>query len=157
MQKGFTLIEVLVVLSVLITLIGLTTISLLNANRQTSLSTSIDSFVTDLKQQQLKAMVGDTEGRTQADSYGVYFGTDSYTLFHGAYSSSDPTNFTVALGGNIQFSAVLFPSSQIIFLKGSGEVSNYASSSSTLVIRDIVNNRQKTITVNRYGVVTDIN
>lgn len=157
LQKGFTIVEVLVVISILIVLIGLSTINLLNAKHQSSLSTSVDTFITDLKQQQLKAMVGDTEGRSTSDNYGIFFGTNTYKLFHGTFSSSDPTNFNVTLGDSIQFSDVTFPGSQIIFLKGSGEVDNYTSGSSTVTVKDILDNNQRTITVNEYGVITAIN
>jgi type II secretory pathway pseudopilin PulG len=155
--KGFTLIEALIVMSIFIILAGLTTINLLNAKHQSSLSTSIDTFISDIKQQQLKAMIGDTEGRTTSDNYGIYFGATSYTLFHGTYSTSEPTNFSIPLGDNIQFTNVKFPGSEIIFLRGSGEINSYDSNSSTITLKDILNNSEKTITLNRYGVVTNIN
>lgn len=156
-QKGITLIELILVVSITMLLAGYATVNLLNAKRQSSLSTSIDKFIVDLKQQQLKAMLGDTEGRNTSDNYGIQFGATNYTLFHGTYSSGDSTNFNIALGDNIQFSTINFPNSQIIFLKGSGEISNYNNNSNTITIKDIINNSQKTITINIYGVVTTIN
>ena len=156
-MKGFTLVELLVVVSISFVLIGLTTINVLHAKRQSSLTASVDTFIANLKQQQLKAMIGDTEGRSDSDNYGIYFGTNSYTLFHGLYSSGDQTNFTIQLDDNIQFSSITFPGSQIIFSKNSGEVSGFTNGSNTITIKDITNNRQKTITINRYGVITQIN
>lgn len=156
-QKGFTLIEVLIASSILILLIGLTTINLLHARSQSNLTATVDTLTADLKQQQLKAMAGDTEGRTSNDDYGIYFGTNSYTLFHGTYSPSDPSNHTIQLGDNIQISTVLFSNSQILFLKNSGEISNFDPNNNTITLTDTINNRQKTITINRYGVITQIN
>jgi prepilin-type N-terminal cleavage/methylation domain-containing protein len=156
-QTGFTLIELLVVISILTILIGLTTINVLHAHRQSILTASFDTFIADLKQQQLKAMTNDTEGRNTSDNYGIYFGTNTYTLFHGTYSASDPANSVIKLGDNLEFSNITFPGSQILFLKTSGEVSDFTNGSNTITIKDITNNIQKTITINRYGIITDIN
>lgn len=153
-QAGFTIIEALIVMSIFISLIGLSTINLLNAKHKSSLSTSVDTFIADLKQQQIKAMTGDTEGRANSGNYGIFLDAGKYTLFHDAYSATESTNFNIKLGDNIEFSNVTFPSSQIIFLQGSGEVSGYMSGSNTLTIKDIIDNSQKTILLNEYGVVT---
>lgn len=155
-QAGFTIYEVLIVMAIFIILTGLLTINLLNAKHQSSLSTSVDIFISDLKQQQLKAMLGDTEGRSSSDNYGIFFGAGKYTLFHGTYYSTGSANFNINLGDKIEFSNITFPNSQILFLRGSGEIYNYASGSSTVSIKDILDNNQKTITINEYGVVTQI-
>lgn len=154
-QQGITLVELIVVMAIFTTLIGLTTINLLGAKQQASLSTSVDTLITDIKEQQVKAMVGDTEGRGNTDKYGIHFETNTYTLFHGTYTPGDSSNSVISLGDSIQFSTVSFPSSQLIFSKGSGEVSG--SGSNTIVVQDISNGSTKTITINRYGVVTGIN
>lgn len=156
-QAGFTIIEALIVMSIFITLTGLSTINLLNAKHKSSLSTSVDTFIADLKQQQLKAMVGDTEGRAASGNYGIFFGAGTYSFFHDTYSSADPSNFNASLGDSIQFSNITFPGSQIVFLQGSGEIYNYTDGSNTITIKDIVDNNQKTITINEYGVITAIN
>lgn len=157
-EKGFTLIEITTVIGILIILIGLTTINVLHARRQSVLTASVDTFITDLKQQQLKAMVGDTEGRATSDDYGIHFGTNNYTLFHDTYSPTEQTNSTIELGDNIRFSAVTFSNSQIIFFKNSGEVVNFDPNpnSNTITLVDITNNLQKKITINRYGIITKI-
>jgi type II secretory pathway pseudopilin PulG len=157
-QTGITLIELLVVISILIVLTGLTTINVLHARHQSILTASVDTFIADLKQQQLKAMVGDTEGRNDSDNYGIHFGTNTYTLFHGTYSSNDQTNSTIQLGDNIQLSSITFPGSQIIFLKNSGEISGFDQNpnKNTITLVDISNNLQKKITINRYGIITKI-
>lgn len=156
MQKGYTLTEVIIVMSTFILLTGLSTISLLGAKHRSSLSASVDTFIADLKQQQLKAMVGDTEGRAASGNYGIFFGAGTYTLFHDAYSSTDTSNFNASLGDSIQFSDITFPGSQIVFLQGSGNINNYESTMSAITIKDIVDNSQKTITINEYGVITQI-
>ncbi|MBU4098187.1 type II secretion system GspH family protein [Patescibacteria group bacterium] len=156
-NRGYTLIEVIIVMSIFILLTGLTTISLLNAKHKSSLSASVDTFIADLKQQQLKAMLGDTEGRISSGNYGIFFAGGTYTLFHDDYSSTDSANFDLSLGDNIEFSNITFPGSQIIFFQGSGEIGNYTEGSNTIIIKDILDNNQKTLTINEYGVVEQIN
>jgi len=155
-MKGFSLIEYLLVMAIFAILAGLITINLVNTHHRVSLDTSVNTLLADLHEQQLKAMTGDTEGRMTTDPYGIVFGTNSYTLFHGTYSPSASDNFTVSLGQQIQFGTVTFPSSQIIFLKGSGEISGFSNGQNTITVEDTTDSNQKTITINRYGVVTGI-
>jgi len=155
-NRGYTLTEIIIVMSILILLTGLTTISLLNAKHKSSLSASVDTFIADLKQQQLKAMLGDTEGRISSGNYGIFFAGGTYTLFHGVYSPTESTNFDLSLSDNIEFSNITFPGSQIIFLQGSGEIDNYTDGQNTITIKDIIDNNQKTLTINEHGVVTQI-
>src|SRR5688500_3590048 len=93
--RGFTVIELLLGISIFIILLGIVTLNLNTAKTQTSLSATVETLTADLSQQQLKAMIGDTEGRTTSDTYGIHFDTDSYTLFHGTYSVSESTNFSI--------------------------------------------------------------
>lgn len=158
LNKGFTLVEMMVTMIVFATLIGIVTINLLTAKHTSSLTGTIDTLVADMHQQQLRAMVGDARGLSANDSYGIHFETSTYTLFHGTtYSASDSANSVVSLGDTLQFNNVTFSGNQIVFTKGSGEVANYASASSTFVVKDTTSTSQKTISVNRLGVVTGIN
>lgn len=157
-QQGATIIETLVVFAIISFFLSLVTVNVMHINRSTVTTTSVTSIVSDIKQQQTKAMVGDSEGVGTADNYGIYFSTTSYTLFRGAsYNSSDVSNFVVKLETNLQFSPILFPSSQLIFTKGSGEVLGYNSSANSVGIKDITTNGVKTIQINRYGVITSVN
>ncbi len=156
-QKGYTFLEVILVMAVISILLGFITINLLNAHRSTSQSTSITSIASDLRNQQFKAMVGSTDGRTTPDSYGLYITPTSYVLFHGTtYSPSDTSNLTVDTQNGFQLTTTL-PSSLIIFSHGSGEVKNYDANNNTITLTDTTNNTQKTLRINRYGVVTQIN
>lgn len=155
-QNGFSLVELAVVMFIFSFLFIFITVALLNIKQRGSLTTSIDTLITDLKSQQLKAMVGDTEGRATPDTYGIYFGANQYTLFHGAYSPSTPSNFTVSLGDNIQFGAISFPASSVSFAQDSGEVVG-TESLNTITLENSQTNEQKTITINKYGVITAVN
>lgn len=151
-QLGFTFPELIIILSILAVVFGFITINLVNSQHRSSLTGTVDTLISDMKSQQLKAMVGATEGRTSADSYGIYFQTNNYTLFHGTtYSSSDPANFVITLDPLVQFAS--FPAT-VVFSQRSGETGMV----NTITIQDIGNStNQKTIMVNRYGVITQVN
>lgn len=153
LQRGFSLVEITLVMSLLILLVTLATLNLFQFQHSSQLSATVSSFIADYKEQQIKAMVGDTSGSGALSNYGIFFGTNSYTEFQNTFGTA---NFSVSIPGSLQFTTT-FPSSQIIFLKGSGEVSGFTSSKNTITIRDTANNAQQTITVNRYGVVTSVN
>lgn len=157
-RRGFTIEELLIVMGIIAILAGFVTINLFGAKHTASLNTTIDTLISDLKYQQLKAFVGDTEGRSANSPYGMHFEQDQYILFYGnIYSSAEPTNFKVKLGDNIQANNILFPNSEIIFTSGSGEVAGFTDGQDSISIKNMLSNEQKTIKVNRYGVITQIN
>ncbi|MEK7496618.1 MAG: hypothetical protein AAB657_01800, partial [Patescibacteria group bacterium] len=119
--------------------------------QKTSLSTAVQSLITDIKEQQLKAMSGET-------TQGVYFDGDKrkYTVFKGTtYEASNTTNFTVPLGDQIIASEINFSGSQLIFAPGSGEISNFLPGNK-IVLLNTVSNEQKTIFFNKYGTIINI-
>ncbi len=147
---GFTLAELSVVLGIILTLVGLATISLINTQQRTSLNTTVEIIIADLRSQQVKAMVGDTQGLASANDYGVHFDNDKYVLFYSAtYSTIEPSNFEVKLPENLEFSTI----GDIVFSKTTGEI----SSPTTVVLKNITNNEEKTIQLNKLGVVTQVN
>ena len=155
---GFALVELIVVIGIISILFGISTISLLSVRDKASLNTTVATVINDIKSQQIKAVVGDTEGRSSHNSYGVYIEPNRYIFFHGpVYSSSDPDNFAIALSGDLQFSNILFPSSQILFNSVSGELASFTSGANSLTIQNVNDNNTKTIEINRYGVITAIN
>ena len=62
-KKGFTLIEVLVVISIFLILAGFGINSLLNVRGSSSSTSTIYTLINDIKNHQTKSMTGDTEGR----------------------------------------------------------------------------------------------
>lgn len=155
---GFTLIELLVVTSISAILFGLVTFNLVRLQNNTSQQSSLDTLISDLKSQQIKAMNGITEGRSTNDNYGIYFLADRYVLFHGtSYSSTDSTNFEVALPAGIEIQSTTLPNNTVIFTKLSGEVMGFISGNNTINVRETNINKQSTISINRYGVITSVN
>lgn len=151
---GLTIVELLVVMAIFGILIAIPTISLVNVKHKTNMTSVVNSFIADLKEQQLKAMVGDTEGRGTTDNYGIYFNGNQYTLFHGTGPQGNSSDFVITLSDTIKFTNITFPSAKLIFLKGSGEVSGYSNTTNTVTLIDTVDNNQHTVSVNRYGVIT---
>jgi len=147
---GFTLAELAIILGVLATLIGLGTISLSNSQQKSSISATVNVIISDMRSQQIKAMIGDTEGRSTASAYGVHFDTDQYVLFNGAYSSSEPSNSVIDLPPSLEFTT---SGVNIIFSQIDGELGSTAS----ITIKSTANNEERTIELNQYGVVTGVN
>ncbi len=157
-SKGYSITELLIVIAIFVFLSGFITLSLIHTQQHASLNGTIDQLTADMKQQQLKSMINDTEGRGTTDTYGIYFQSTAYTLFHGAtYSSGDPTNFVVNLDTGLQFSAINLPASSIIFAKGSGEVAGFTNGENTVRLQNTTSGDTKTITVNQYGAITTVN
>ena len=153
-NRGFSLAEMVVVIGILTTLIGIGTISLLSAQNKTSLGATIDVFMADMKEQQVKAMVGDTQGSGVLQPYGIYFDSNKYTLFRGTYLPSESSNFSINLPSNFRFDSSSRP--EIIFERGSGEVYQFSNGSNQIIIQNIVTGEIKTIKINRYGVITEV-
>jgi prepilin-type N-terminal cleavage/methylation domain-containing protein len=150
-NNGVTLVELIIVMSMMGILLGLVTIALSNVRQRTTLTALTQTFVSDIRQQQIKAMAGDTQGGGAASSYGVRIDANSYVLFRGAtYNPIDTTNFTVDLEDNFQF---ISPGIDIVFLQRSGEILIPTS----VGLQDTTNSYTKTIQLNRYGVVTGVN
>lgn len=156
LNKGFSLIELLISMFIFGVLIGIITLNLNTAQHTTTLTTTLETLITDLNHQQIKAMVGDTEGRTAVSDYGLRFNSTNYTLFHGSYSQSESTNFSIELP-LVQQIDTTFANDEIIFEKGSGEILNFDPDENTITITDIANGRQRSVELNRLGVVTGVN
>jgi len=123
-----------------------------------ALITTMDVLISDLKNQQSKAMTGNTEGRSTNAPYGVYFEQNKYVLFHGPnYTSNNSTNFEVSLDQGDQFSQIKLPNSQIVFALASGEIEPFDPAKNSLVIKNTNTGSEKTIIFNKFGVITDIN
>lgn len=157
-QSGFTLVELIIAMGIILMLSGFATINLVKQQNTTSVNSSVDVLVSDMQSQQTKAMAGVKDDLSNNISFGIYFQSDRYVLFRGTtFSPTDSANFTVLLDENIMFSDIKFPNNTIVFQVRSGEVSGFAPGGNTVTIQNISGLEEKTVTVNRYGVVTNIN
>ncbi len=149
-QSGFTLAELILVMLIFTTLVGIATINLAHIQRRSSMTSSINMLATDMKEQQVKAMVGDTESRASPDNYGIYFGTSSYTLFHGTYSATDSANTVIPIDATLHFAT---PGASIIFTRESGDVLNYSINANLIIIQDITNGEVTKLKFNKFGAI----
>lgn len=150
-QHGFSITELLLIMGVFALLFGFASLNLLGIRSKTSLGTSVDVLLSDMKGQQIKAMTG-TEG---GDNYGVHFQTNSYVLFKSSFNPSNPDNFEVTLD-DITVDTTL-PGSEVVFSKISGEVTGFNPSGNTIRFSSSSSTDQKIITLNRFGVVRGVN
>jgi hypothetical protein len=58
----------------------------------------------------------------------------------------------VSLDSTINFSTT-FPSSQIVFLRRSGEISGFVNGSNTITVTNTADGETKTLSINQLGVI----
>ncbi len=156
-RSGFTLIEIIVVVSILTTLLGLILARSFDFRTSSSINSIVTTLMADIKNQQIKAMVGDTEGRGSGDVYGVYIQPTKYSLFHSSvYTATDSANFSVTLDAGLQLTTT-FVGSTFLFASGSGQIINYSATQSAITLKDTATNIQKTIQLNKYGSIISLN
>lgn len=159
LQIGFTIVELVIVVSIVLILATLSAASLPSLQSSTSINSAVDELNPELRQQQMKAIQGDTEGRSTNDNYGIHFDATQYVLYHGvSYDPTDVDNIVIPIKNNIQIFSTSFPSNNILFASVSGEIANYIPGSNTVVLRDVNNTSlTKTLQINRYGIITQVN
>ena len=128
-KTGFTLVELVITMGLLLILFGLFSVTLLGTIRKPVRAGVTDVLTSDLKSQQAKAMMG--EG-----SRGIDFSTNSYTL--------TPDNFTVNLPDGFEFTTNM----QVVFAAGTGETTD-----TTIFIRDTQSGEVTTLKINKYGAI----
>jgi len=120
-NTGFTLVEVLVVIAILIIISALTFASFFNLDDRQALDVSvkqIDSFLEEARSLTLASK--------DASQYGVHFDTESITRFRGSvYSETDPDNVVSNLHNKIQISDVSLSGggNEVIFDRLTGNTS----------------------------------
>lgn len=153
-QFGFTLIELIIVIGIFVTLFGISTISLTGLIPRANFVTNYQSILSDLKSQQHKAMVGDTNGAGDGSAYGIYLESNQYTLFAGpAYNPSATDNFTIQLSPGLSLTEINFPSNSIVFLQNNGEVAGFNELTSSFKLISTNTSEEKLIDLNWLGVV----
>ena len=149
--RGFTIIELLVVMGLIAILFGMSTINLIRPQNVASLNGASDTLVADIKSQQLLSMSGDPGTTATSQPHGLYIEGDQYTVFAAnTYSAAESSNFVIKLDTGLALSTT-FPSSQLIFSKVSGEVSGFTAGSNTITLTNTASSDSRVITVNRFG------
>ena len=144
-QSGFTLVELLVSIGILIVIFGIVSMNISPIPSNTLQATSVDMLVNDIRSQQTLAMTNNT-------SYGIRLDLGSYTLFTGpTYVQGSANNFVTTLDSGITITNITFPNSVIVFLAGSGDVSGYISGSDSFTLGSTVTSKSSVIRINKYG------
>lgn len=152
--QGFTLVEVVIVGAIIGIMFMLTTQSLFRGNKSASLDQVSSSLLTDLRQQQIRAMQGMILTQGTIVDYSIRFESDRYILYPGAaYDSVNPQNQVVLLDSSMRFTSIGVPGSSITFALGSGDVRGYTSGADAVVLTETATGNAWTIRVNEAGVV----
>ena len=133
-RQGFTIIEVLVVLTIFITLMAIGYVSVVGIERRAPITATVNTLIADLRSQQTQAMSGGSQGT------GVSIQSISYTFIPSGRVTSLPENITLSPAGTILY-----------FANGSGDTAG-----ATLTVTQTLTGEHKTVTINRYGAVTSI-
>lgn len=151
---GFTLVEVLIVGALMSLFLGITTQSLFQGARTTSLTERTNQVVRDLREMQVRAMNGETSQSGASLDWSVRFDTDRYTLYPGTiYDRTNAENQVVLLEPTMQFTSITFPGNTVTFARGSGDVRSYAQGADTVLLSDTDAHITTLLKVNRSGVV----
>lgn len=149
-KKAFTFVEIITVIGVMTILFSLSAPQLFRLRDRNTLQTSSTKLISFIRQQQSNAM-------NSPNQYGIYFEQSKYILFKGStYSSIDPTNTINILDYPLQFTLIQFPTSQIIFATGSGEIVSFDPNNHSFTLEDTLNHDQTTVQFNSLGVPTSI-
>lgn len=144
-QLGLSLVEVVIAMGFFLILSTLITVRTFTARGRAFEKESVNQLISDLRNQQIRAMVG--------DSNGIFFESTRYVLFRGTtFNPQDQGNLAVPLEENLQIVNVSFPQATVVFTKGKGEFLGFVSGSDALSIRNSVSGEEKRVRLNRYGV-----
>lgn len=156
-QRGLTLIELILVVGIIALLFGIGIVGLSSIQIVTARSTAATVLISDIRNQQIKAMVGDTEGRDAPDNYGVKFANDQYILFHGnSYDPLSSDNYSIPMPDAHSVSSS-FQNETIIFASESGELIDFVDGQNSITVTNNPSSTTETIKLNKYGIVTNFN
>lgn len=150
--SGFTLVELLLVMGIIGILITISSLLLLNLIPKASFTTQSEVLLSQIRQQQLKAMTGYNEGEESGDYYGVFFQEHAYTLFKGQeYDPDSVLNYTTQTDDSFTFTTT-FPDNQIVFEPNTGKVLNFIFGQNIIALTNKKDMGSITINFNEYGV-----
>lgn len=149
-NKGISLIEILIVVSIIAIISAIVVINLSNFRNQQVLQNTTEDVVSLLNEAR-----NSTISSKNSNTYGVHFQSDKTILFSGASFTSDPSNKQINLD-----SSVIIPVTGGINLNGGGNdviftrILGDTTNNGTIIIQ-LVNDmtQQKVITISKIGVI----
>lgn len=156
-RLGLTFIELIVVFGAMAILLSIASISSVRSRNIISIDSIVSGLINDIKLQQFYSLSEYHQGGVQNPYYGIYFEPNRYTLFHTEnYQINDPNNFIINLEADSVFQSINLPDNQIVFASTSGTINNFDPNLNSIVLRNIKNNLQKSIYLNKYGAIYSI-
>lgn len=144
-SAGFTLVELLVSIGILVIIFAIVSINISPIPSNTLQNASLDTLVSDIRSQQTLAM-------TTGSPHGIHFESGNYTLFSGAtYTQGSVGNFVINLDSGIVLTNLTFPNSTVVFLAGSGDISGYIPNQDSFTLGSTVTNKFTLVKINKYG------
>jgi len=148
-NRGFTLIEVLIAVSILTILTGLIAPGFSFFKKQSTLESATQEITQTLRLAQNRTLA--SEGDT---NFGVYFEANKFVLFKGlVYSASATDNEVHNIDSSLTISSINFGGAvaYVVFERLTGTTANYGS----LVVRQASDTTQnKTIYVDQSGIIS---
>jgi type II secretory pathway pseudopilin PulG len=146
-SKGFTVIELLVVFSIMVLLFGIIVSTFFSFRKNQSLALDTQTVVSLLRQAR-----NQTLSSKNSTVYGVHFSSPQAVLFVGStYSSSDPLNETFNLSSTDTILTITLTGggNDVIFQRLTGETNQ----NGTIVISAPGLSQTKTVTIYKTGLV----
>lgn len=154
-QRGFTLIEILIVLFIFGTIVTMPMVFLWGIGRGDSLLAATREVIGGIHEAHTNTISGRSFDGQQPSSFGIYFQTNYYVLFSGAsYDVNDTNNAQTDLPTGITFSQISVPQNTIVFSKVTGSVTNFDPVQNFVILQDSNTLETRQITITSVGGVT---
>lgn len=146
-SKGFTLIETLIAIAIIVILLAISIISISSYRDAKVVQTTANEIAFKLEEAKANSIAG-----KNSSAFGIHFTNNSYTYFQGnSYNLSDPNNITPSFPENYSISTNLTGgATDIVFARLTGKPNIYGS---ITVQKDNSASTTKTISI---GVLGDI-
>jgi prepilin-type N-terminal cleavage/methylation domain-containing protein len=146
-KSGMTLVEIIVVLTIMAIIFGIGTYTLVSARKSATLNTLTDSVASTLEQARSSALSG--KGGV---SYGVKFASTSYTYFASPYVQNDPDNRTSGVSTGFELSNTYTSNGGIVIFS---RLTGAPQATGTITIINMANTSQsKMIQIGSQGDIT---
>lgn len=152
MKKGFTLVEILLVMGIFAILATLTGINFFSTYNRSNLNAAKDVIIADIKTAQSNAMSGKGQNGLAVDGWGVKIISDTqYAIFPGiTYSIGNSGNIITTVPRGVTLTSN-FPSSSIVFNHGSGDVAGFTVGQDVITLTS--DNAAHTFRFNLHGAI----
>lgn len=145
-ERGFTMIEIIVVIGVLMLISSGATILFLSTLANNQREVIVNEIISSLRESQSRAMNGENQSE-----FGIYFEEHKYVTFSGStYVEGNPDNTVNLLPAGVTIRNINFNSTDFVYYERMTGETNYEGSIDIAVIGT---SGAKRISVNKLGIV----